>query len=73
MSSSSEGNNEVETARQPLQAAATTQVVATTTNLQMQQKHIEMQRLLLDNAQSMVNAANKEYNDALAMLASVEK
>lgn len=67
-----EGNNEVETARQRLQAA-TTQVVATTTNLQMQQKHIEMQRLLLDNAQSMVNAANKEYNDALAMLSAVEK
>ena len=72
MSSSSKGNHEVETARKRLQAA-TTHVVSTTTNLQMQQKNMEMQKLLLDNAQSMANAANKEYNDALAMLASVEK
>lgn len=72
MSSSSEDNHEVETARKRLHAA-TTQVVATTTNLQMQQKHMEMQKLLLVNAQGMVNAANKEYNDALDMLASVEK
>jgi len=34
---------------------------------------MDMQKLLLVNAQSMVNAANKEYNDALAMLAVVEK
>jgi len=72
MSSSSEDNHEVEIARKRLQAA-TSQVVSTTTNLQMQQKHMEMQKLLLDYAHSMVNAANKEYKDALAMLASVEK
>jgi len=73
MSSSSEGvNHEVEAARKRLQAASS-QVVSTSTNLQMQQKHMEMQKLLLDNAHSMINAANKEYNDALAMLSVVEK
>ena len=58
MSSSSEVNHEVERARQRLQAASS-HVVSTSTNLQMQQKHMEMQRLLLVNAQSMVNAAKK--------------
>ena len=38
MSSSSEVNHEVETARQRLQAASS-HVVSTSTNLQMQQKH----------------------------------